>query len=99
MHFTVYEQKGNPAIPFYTITHAPGLMKFTILVVDSFIIITISSVCLLDAQEKRRRFFQEKNIYFTVFTPKSRHLRIGGHAFYNFLSLSPPPLTDAKCQF
>ena len=47
--------KGHMASPC-TRTAAPGVMKFTILVVPSLVIISIYIVRLIDALEKRGRF-------------------------------------------
>ena len=46
------------AMPWHK-NHFPGVMKFTVLVDPSSDIITIPSVCLICAWEKRRRFFKE----------------------------------------
>ena len=59
------------ATPYYTKAHLPGLIKVTILVEHSLIIITISSLYLLDAQEYKRRFLKENmHMNITVFTNK-----------------------------
>ena len=66
------------------------IMKATILVDSSLVIITIHLVFLSHAPEERERFFLKKYINITLFTP-----RVGGHEIYNFLSPYP---TDATYQ-
>ena len=60
-----------------TRTPVPGVMKFTISVDPSLVIITDAYriVCLIHAQDKRRRFFK-RYINFTLFTPKSSPLGV-----------------------
>ena len=79
-----------------TRTPAPGVMKFTILVDPSLVIITTYLVCLINAWEQRRRFFK-KYINFTLFTPKLPPLGMGGHEIYNFLSPYPTDATYQIC--
>ena len=59
-----------------TRTPVPGVMKFTILVDPSLVIITDAYriVCLIHAQEKRRRFLEIHQFY--TFTPKSSPLGV-----------------------
>ena len=52
---------------------APGVMKLTIQVDPSLVIITISLVYLNHAPEQRRRFFKKKYINLSLFTPKLPH--------------------------
>ena len=75
-----------------TRTPAPGVMKFTILLHPSFVIITIYLVSLINAWEQRRRLFK-KYINFTLFTPKLPPLWVGGHDIYKFLSPYPVDAT------
>ena len=77
-----------------TRTPAPEVMKFTILVDLSFVIISTYLVCLIYAWEQRRRFLK-KYSNFTLFTPKLPPLLMGGHEIYNFQSPYP---TDATYQ-
>ena len=58
-----------------TRTPAPGVMKFTILVDPSLVIITTYLVCLINAWEQRRGFFK-KYSNFTLFTPKLPQIQI-----------------------
>ena len=69
-----------------TRTPAPGVMKLTILVDRSLVIITIYVVCPK---------FLKKYINVSLFTPKLLPLGAGGHEIHNFLSPYP---TDATHQ-
>ena len=73
-----------------TRTLALRVMKFTILVGPSLVIITIHLVCL-----NQVRRFLKKYINFARFTLKLPSLAGGGHEIYNFLSPYP---TDATYQ-
>ena len=74
-----------------TRTPAPGVMKFTIFIDPSLVIITTYLVFLIYAWEKRRFFKKCSN--FTLFNPKLPPLWVGVHEFYYFLSPYP---TDAE---
>ena len=76
-----------------TRTPAPGVMKFTILVDPSFVIITIHLVCM-DHAPVQRRIFYEIHQFFT-FYPKLPSLGVGVMKFTKFLSPNP---TDASYQ-
>ena len=75
-----------------TRTPTPGVMKFTILVDPSVVIITTYMVCLIYAWELRRRFLK-KYSNFTLFSPKLPPLWIGGPEIYNFLFPYPTNAT------
>ena len=66
MHFYCMTYMTTPQ---HIKTPAPGVMKFTILVDPSLVIITKYLVCLINAWEQRRRLFK-KYINFTLFTQK-----------------------------
>ena len=68
-------------------TPSPGVMKFTILVDPSLVIITLHLVCLFYAWEKRRRI-KKKKMHFHYMTymamPLHKNPCPGGHETYNF---------------
>ena len=72
--------------PFIRIP-APRLMKFTILVDASLVIITIYSVCLILCRGVEKIF--KKYVNFTFFYPKMNSPWSGVHKIYNFLSSYP----------
>ena len=85
--------------PYDLYCHAPaqeplplGVMKFTVLVDPSLVIITIYLLCMDHAQEERRRFFLEIHQFYTFYPKIASPWSGGGDEIYN--SLSPYP-TDA----
>lgn len=74
------------AKPYYKRILPLVLITLTILAEHCFLIVTIYSLCLLDAQKQNTRFLK-KNINFTVLP--EINLKLGGHEIYKLSCLSP----------